>query len=201
LIALSTQLLANRQTTDAQRIQDQQEREAIRAREVLDQEQRRRDSTLQQQVLGSETNTGGPSSRGFPGAQNGFTAGQGGAANRFGFSGTQSAPGGGFAAFGQAPFGAGGFQAGGFEGPDFGGFGSKVRPRPSSTFLAQAIGQELRPGGDAPRAEGVASLYRQTQSAVNDALQRRGGLGAVSTSLSDSLLGGGRSDDPGTING
>lgn len=173
LIALSSQLLANRQTTEAQRVQDQQEREAARARGVLDQDQRRRDDAFQQQSIRSDTN---PDARGFSGTQNGASAGQGGPANRFGASGSRGAPGGGFAAFGQAPFGAGGFQSNRFESASFGGFETRVRPRPSSTFLAQAIGQELRPGGDPPRAEGVTSLYRQTQSAVDDALQRRNGL-------------------------
>ena len=196
LIPLSSQLLANRQTTDAQRIQDQQEREAIRTRDLLDQDQRRRDDTFQQQALGSETNTG---ARGFPGAKNGFTAGQGGADSRFGASSSQTASGGGFAGFGQAPFGAGGFQSNSFENRNFGGFDSRIRPRPSSTFLAQAIGQELRPGGDPPRSQGVASLYRQTQSAVNEAVQRRTGLGAPVDPLADSLLGGDRSEDLGPV--
>ena len=181
LITLSSQLLANRQTTEAQRVQDQQEREAIRTQEALDQDRRRRDAAFQQQTLGSGTNT---DARGFAGAQNGFAAGQGGRSA----SAPQSAPGGGFAAFGQAPFGTGGSQSNRFESASFGGFETRVRPRPSSTFLAQAIGQELRPGGDPPRAAGVASLYRQTQSAVDDALQRRNGL-----------LSGDRSEDRGPL--
>ncbi|MCR9177549.1 MAG: hypothetical protein NXI19_16270 [Alphaproteobacteria bacterium] len=199
LIALSSQLLANRQATDAQRIQDQQEREAIRARELLDQEQRRRDASLQQRVFDSETTTGGPGARGFSGNQTGFASDQDGSASRFGPADSQRAPGGGFAGFGQAPFGAGGFQSGGFEGAGFGGFENRVRPRPSSTFLAQAIGQELRPGGDQPRAEGVASLYRQTQSAVTEALQRRNGLGAQNDALAASLLGLDRPEDRGPV--
>ena len=60
-----------------------------------------------------------------------------------------------------------------------------IRPRPSSTFIAQAIGQEQRPGGEQPTADSVASLYEQTQGAIDEAVLRnsnaegRGPVGLV----------------------
>lgn len=49
----------------------------------------------------------------------------------------------------------------------------RLRPRPSSAFLAQAIGQEPGAGaGGGPSARTVAGLYRQTRETVDRALFR-----------------------------
>ena len=82
-------------------------------------------------------------------------------------------------------------QAGGSSGSfssefggGFGGFGDpfvarrndgvdiRLQSRPASTFLAQVIGQEDRPQGEPAQARDAANLYRRTQNAVDDAIER-----------------------------
>jgi len=169
---LQNQFLANRQQAALQRIQDLQAERQARDDLAEDTRRRNEDRTLIQDLEAEERNLG---NRRFAQDGAGTVAGR-----RNPFLGPDSPlpnsplsgdrpgprverPGGGFGAFGN-PIQSEPFFDGGLRGVQ--------RGRPSSPFIAQALGQEDRPEGERPTVQAAAGLYQQTQDVADQAVLR-----------------------------